>query len=174
MNWYLDKNGEAKGPYSLEEIFLEIKPETLVWREESLTDWTAAKDHPLLKGLYNQSVTENTNKPEQHGKENGGIEKHILLNLDSVPWLLIPVELKVYVDDVYHSTHTVKYGFNFKIPFKREFMHITLERSVRYYPYNKQKDFYNHFKSASSALSAFHHFIYFPFPVENHLVRSNI
>ncbi len=38
MNWYLDKNGEAKGPYSLEEIFLEIKPETLVWREESLTD----------------------------------------------------------------------------------------------------------------------------------------
>lgn len=60
MKWYYEKNEEPQGPFSLEEILPVIKPETLVWREDSLSDWVEAKNHPLLKPIFNLNVQNQT------------------------------------------------------------------------------------------------------------------
>ena len=49
-NWYYvnPKTEESVGPVSIGKLIAEATPETLVWREESLPEWVAAKEHPDL------------------------------------------------------------------------------------------------------------------------------
>jgi ribosomal protein L7/L12 len=49
-NWYYVNpvKEESIGPISIGELLANSTLETLVWREESLKDWVAAKDHPEL------------------------------------------------------------------------------------------------------------------------------
>jgi ribosomal protein L7/L12 len=49
-NWYYvsPKTEESVGPVSIGKLVAEATPETMVWKEESLPDWVAAKAHPDL------------------------------------------------------------------------------------------------------------------------------
>ena len=49
-NWYYvsPKTEESVGPVSIGKLIAEATPETMVWKEESLPDWVAAKAHPDL------------------------------------------------------------------------------------------------------------------------------
>ena len=49
-NWYYvsPKTEESVGPVSIGKLVAEATPETMVWKEESLPEWVAAKEHPDL------------------------------------------------------------------------------------------------------------------------------
>ena len=65
--WYfIDKLGNKKGPFTIEELRLKINKNTLVW-EKYMDDWTIAEDVSLLKDFFNQSPPP-TPKEKQNSK----------------------------------------------------------------------------------------------------------
>ena len=61
-NWYYvsPKTEESVGPVSIGKLVAEATPETMVWKEESLPEWVAAKEHPDLADF--QEVLANNSK----------------------------------------------------------------------------------------------------------------
>ena len=61
-NWYYvsPKTEESVGPVSIGKLIAEATPETMVWKEESLPEWVAAKEHPDLADF--QEVLANNSK----------------------------------------------------------------------------------------------------------------
>ena len=77
MNWYYEKNEEAKGPMSLEELLPHITAETLVWAENSLENWVAASEHPNLAAIFKSKIKEENTPIINKANEEG--EKSLLI-----------------------------------------------------------------------------------------------
>ena len=62
-NWYYvsPKTEESVGPVSIGKLIDEATPETMVWKEESLPEWVAAKAHPDLVD-FQEVLTDNSHE----------------------------------------------------------------------------------------------------------------
>jgi ribosomal protein L7/L12 len=62
-NWYYvsPKTEESVGPVSIGKLIAEATPETMVWKEESLPEWVAAKAHPDLAD-FQEVLTDNSHE----------------------------------------------------------------------------------------------------------------
>ena len=62
-NWYYasPKTEESVGPVSIGKLIAEATPETMVWKEESLPEWVAAKAHPDLAD-FQEALNDNNHE----------------------------------------------------------------------------------------------------------------
>ena len=118
-NWYYvsPKTDESVGPVSIGKLIDEATPETMVWKEESLPEWVAAKNHPdLIDFLDNlaenihSNITPSVEEKQDGAIQNGGnsVEKSANL-LIQMPTLEIEngtadLKYELYFDNVYHTT----------------------------------------------------------------------
>jgi hypothetical protein len=76
-NWYYvsPKTEESVGPVSIGKLIDEATPETMVWKEESLPEWVAAKNHPdLIDFLDNLAENNHSNiTPSVEEQQDGAI-----------------------------------------------------------------------------------------------------
>ena len=73
--YYIDENGDKKGPFSFDELKdAHLSEDTLVWTE-SMQDWEKAKNVPLLDGLWTKTPPPtpkekvNSNQSSESGSE---------------------------------------------------------------------------------------------------------
>ena len=121
-NWYYvsPKTEESVGPVSIGKLIAEATPETMVWKEESLPEWVAAKNHPDLTDFLDNLAENNHSNiiPSVEEKQEGVIQNEIN-SVEKIANLLIqmptrkwegfgcgPSELKyaVYFDNQYFNT----------------------------------------------------------------------
>ena len=100
-NWYYvsPKTEESVGPVSIGKLIAEATPETMVWKEESLPEWVAAKAHPDLADF--QEVL-NDNNHELSGINPAPIKEdtsryNVIINLEIVDKL---AAVKVLQDEL--------------------------------------------------------------------------
>ena len=121
-NWYYvnPKTEESVGPVSIGKLIAEAAPETMVWKEESLPEWVAAKAHPDLIDFLDNLAENNHSNIITSGEENQkGVIQNEINSVEKSGKLLIqmptrkyegfgcgPSELKyaVYFDNQYFNT----------------------------------------------------------------------
>ena len=121
-NWYYvnPKTEESVGPVSIGKLIAEAAPETMVWKEESLPEWVAAKAHPDLIDFLDNLAENNHSNIITSGEENqkgviqneiNSVEKSgkLLIQIPTSKWVGFgcgPSELKyaVYFDNQYFKT----------------------------------------------------------------------
>ena len=121
-NWYYvsPKTDESVGPVSIGKLIDEATPETMVWKEESLPEWVAAKIHPdLIDFLDNLAENIHSNiTPSVEEKQDGAIQNgsnsvekiaNLLIQMPTRKWDGFgcgPSELKyaIYFDNQYFKT----------------------------------------------------------------------
>ena len=121
-NWYYvsPKTDESVGPVSIGKLIDEATPETMVWKEESLPEWVAAKNHPdLIDFLDNLAENIHSNiTPSVEEKQDGAIQNgsnsveknaNLLIQMPTRKWDGFgcgPSELKyaIYFDNQYFKT----------------------------------------------------------------------
>jgi hypothetical protein len=121
-NWYYvsPKKEQSVGPVSIGKLIAEATLETLVWKEESLAEWVAAKAHPdLVDFLDNLAENNNSNiilsvEEKQDGVNQKGINSvekscNLLIQMPTSNWVGFgcgPSELKyaLYFDNQYFKT----------------------------------------------------------------------
>ena len=118
-NWYYvsPKTDESIGPVSIGKLIDEATPETMVWKEESLPEWVAAKAHPdLIDFLDNLAENKNANiSPLVEEKQDGAIQNgsnsveksgNLLIQMPTLESNYGPQDLKyeLYFDNIYYTT----------------------------------------------------------------------
>ena len=118
-NWYYvsPKTDKSIGPVSIGKLIDEATSETMVWKEESLPEWVAAKEHPdLIDFLDNLAENKNANistlvEENQEGviqNEINSVEKrgNLLIQMPTLEINFGPSDLKyeLYFDNIYYTT----------------------------------------------------------------------
>jgi hypothetical protein len=118
-NWYYvsPKTEESVGPVSTGKLIDEATPETMVWKEESLPEWVAAKNHPdLIDFLDNLAENNHSNIiPSGEEKLDGAIQNesnsvdnnaNLLIQMPTLEIDFGPSDLKyeLYFDNIYYTT----------------------------------------------------------------------
>ena len=118
-NWYYvsPKTEESVGPVSLGKLIDEATPETMVWKEESLPEWVAAKVHPdLIDFLDNlaennhSKITSSVEEKQDGASQNGinSVEKsaNLLIQMPTleIDWKQSDLKYELYFDNVYYTT----------------------------------------------------------------------
>jgi hypothetical protein len=122
-NWYYvsPKTDESVGPVSIGKLIDEATPETMVWKEESLPEWVAAKAHPDLADFLDNlaennnsniipSVEENQVGVIQNGPNSVEKSCNLLIQMPTLGAVLFAfdnqTDLKygLYFDDEYFTT----------------------------------------------------------------------
>ncbi len=118
-NWYYvsPKTEESVGPVSIGKLIDEATPETMVWKEESLPEWVAAKNHPdLIDFLDNLAENNHSNiTPSVEEQQDGAIQNesnsvkkssNLLIQMPTLVMENGTADLKyeLYFDNVYYTT----------------------------------------------------------------------
>jgi DNA-binding response OmpR family regulator len=104
-NWYYvsPKTEDSVGPVSIGKLIAEATPETMVWKEDSLPDWIAAKMHPDLADFQevlaknSQELSETKSVPNSTAQEVYTSTYNVIINTEIVHKL---AALKVLQDEL--------------------------------------------------------------------------
>jgi hypothetical protein len=118
-NWYYvsPKTEESVGPVSIGKLIDAATPETMVWKEESLPEWVAAKNHPdlidfldNLAGSKNSNITLSAEEKIDGSIQNGinSVEKsaNLLIQMPTleIDWKQSDLKYELYFDNIYYTT----------------------------------------------------------------------
>ena len=150
-NWYYvsPKTDESIGPVSIGKLIDEATPETMVWKEESLPEWVAAKNHPdLIDFLDNLAENKQSNftplieekKAEANQNGTNSIEKsaNLLIQMPALSSPVVPLDYQtdlkygLYFDNEYFTTlNTLGTSDELLVRYKTDKTNVVLKIEVK-------------------------------------------